>query len=252
MRILVCNDDGIASAGLDLLGRAALALEAEVWIVAPERKWTAASHQLSFDRDLSLTRTGERGYACSGAPADCVVAAMTILFSGGAKPELVLAGINDKCNVAEDVAYSGTIAIAREATFWGVPAISLSRVERAAASDGAADLDALSRLLRVLWNRRGDWAAEGHWLSINLPPSLPAPLVQARTGRDKIAAAADILDATPERIRYRIRRGRAGSITPGDENACLAAGKISVVRYCWFTEARLPEAVVGAWSSALE
>ena len=250
MRILVCNDDGIASAGLGLLARAALALEAEVWIVAPERKWTAASHQLSFDRDLSLTRTGERSYACSGAPADCVVAAMTILFAGGAKPELVLAGINDKFNVAEDVAYSGTIAIAREATFWGVPAISLSRGERA--SDAAADLDALSRLLRVLWNRRGDWAADGHWLSINLPPSLPAPLVQARTGRDKIAAAADILDATHERIRYRIRRGRPGTITPDDENACLAAGKISVVRYCWFTEARLPEAVVGAWSSALE
>jgi 5'-nucleotidase len=252
MRILVCNDDGISSPGLDLLARAALALEAEVWIVAPERKWTAASHQLSFDRDLSLTRTGERSYACLGAPADCVVAAMTILFAGGAKPELVLAGINDKYNVAEDVAYSGTIAIAREATFWGVPAIGLSRGERATASDKAADLEALSRLLRVLWNRRGDWAADGHWLNINLPPSLPAPLVQARTGRDKIAAAADILDTTPERIRYRIRRGRPGTITPGDENACLAAGKISVVRYCWFAEARLPEAVVGAWSSALE
>jgi 5'/3'-nucleotidase len=252
MRILVCNDDGISSPGLDLLARAALALEAEVWIVAPDRKWTAASHQLSFDRDLSLTRTGDRSYACSGAPADCVVAAMTILFSDGAKPELVLAGINDKCNVAEDLAYSGTVAIAREATFWAVPAISLSRAESASATEGAADLDALSGLLRVLWNRRGDWAADGHWLSLNLPPSLPAPLVQARTGRDKIAAAADILDATPEGIRYRIRRGRPGTVTLGDENACLAGGKISVVRYCWFTEARLPEPVVGAWSSALE
>lgn len=252
MRVLVSNDDGMSSAGLRLLARAALALKAEVWIVAPERKWTAASHQLSFDRDLSLTRTGERSYACSGAPADCVVAAMTILFSGGTKPGLVLAGINDKCNVAEDLAYSGTIAIAREATFWGVPAISLSRAESASATEGAADLDALSRLLRVLWNRRGDWATGGHWLSVNLPPSLPAPLVQARTGRDKIAAAADVLDATDERIRYRIRRGRPGTITPGDENGCLAAGRISVVRYCWFTEARLPEAVVGAWSSALE
>jgi 5'-nucleotidase len=252
MRILVCNDDGIAWPGLGLLARAARALEAEVWIVAPERKWTAASHQLSFDRDLTLTRTGERSYACSGAPADCVVAAMTILFAGGTKPELVLAGINDKCNVAEDVAYSGTIAIAREATFWGVPAISLSRAESASVTEGAADLDALSRLLRVLWNRRGDWTAEGHWLSVNLPPSLPAPLVQARTGRDKIAAAADVLDATLERIRYRIRRGRPGTITSGDENACLAAGKISVVRYCWFAEARLPDVVVAAWSSALE
>jgi 5'-nucleotidase len=49
-----------------------------------------------------------------------------------------------------------------------------------------------------------------------------------------------------------MRRGRPGTIIPGDENACLAAGKISAVRYCWFAEARLPEAVVAAWSSALE
>jgi 5'-nucleotidase len=248
MPILVCNDDGISAPGLGILAQAALALDAEVWIVAPERKWTAASHQLSFDRDLTLTRTGERSYACSGAPADCVVAAMTILFAGGSKPQLVLAGINDKCNVGEDVAYSGTIAIAREATFWGIPAISLSRGEIAPGGGGAAsDLAALSRLLRVLWNRRGDWADDGHWLGINLPPSLPAPLVQAHIGRDKIAAAADILEASHDRIRYRIRRGRPGTVSPGDENACLAERKIAVVRYCWHTTARLPDAVVEAW-----
>ena len=78
MRILVCNDDGITAPGLGLLAQAALALGAEVWIVAPERKWTAASHQLSFDRDLTLTRTGERSYACSGAPADCVALVVAV------------------------------------------------------------------------------------------------------------------------------------------------------------------------------
>ena len=104
MRILVCNDDGFESPGVHLLAKAAHALAADVWVVAPDRKWTAASHQLSFDRDLTLTRTGEHAYACSGAPADCVVAAMTILFADGGKPDLVLAGVNDKRNVAEDIA----------------------------------------------------------------------------------------------------------------------------------------------------
>jgi 5'-nucleotidase len=249
MRILVSNDDGVRSPGVRLLAQAALAIGSDVWMVAPERKWTAAGHQLSFDRDLTLTRMDDRIYACSGAPADCVVAAMTVLFDGGSRPDLVLAGINDKRNVAEDSAYSGTTAIAREATFWGVPAISLSR-ERCE-SDGSADLEALRRFLRLLWNGRADWAAEGHWLSINLPAALPAPLTQARTGRDKIGAAADILETSPARTRYRLRRGRPGTITPGDENACLAGGQISVVRYCWFAEAELPDAVIGAWRSAL-
>jgi 5'-nucleotidase len=248
MRVLVCNDDGISAPGLRLLAQAALALDAEVWIVAPDHKWTAASHQLSFDRDLTLTRTGERSYACSGAPADCVVAAMTIVFAGGPPPDLVLAGINDKRNVAEDVAYSGTIAIAREATFWGVPAISLSRE---AAVDSAGDLDALGRLLRVLSDGRAEWAPGGHWLSVNLPSSLPAPLVQARPGRDKIAGATDVIEASDARIRYRTRRGRPGTSNPGDENACIAAGTISLVRYGWSGEESLQEAVVETWRLAI-
>ena len=114
MRILVCNDDGIGAPGIGVLADAAVVIGTDVWIVAPERKWTAASHQLSFDHDLILTRIRERTFSCSGAPADCVVAAMTILFAHGPKPDLVLAGVNDKRNVAEDLAYSGTMAIARE------------------------------------------------------------------------------------------------------------------------------------------
>lgn len=245
MRILVSNDDGIDAAGIGLLARAAQALTSDVWVVAPERKWTAASHQLSFDRDLTLTRSGERAFACSGAPADCVVAAMTVLFVDAPKPDLVLAGVNDKANVGEDVAYSGTMAIAREAAFWNVPAIGLSRAGDAIARPG--DVDAVARLLGTLWQRRADWAAAGHWLAVNLPASLPAPLAQARIGRDKIGGAADIVAASDERIAYRLRRGRPGTIAPGDENDRLAAGMVSIVRLCWFSEARLPDETIEAW-----
>jgi 5'-nucleotidase len=249
MRILVCNDDGIDAPGLHLLAKAAEAIAPDVWVVAPERKWTAASHQLSFDRDLTLTRTGERAYACSGAPADCVVAAMTVLSAEGPKPELVLAGINDQRNVAEDIAYSGTLAIAREASFWHVPAIAASRAMPVI--DAASDLVALRRLLRVLWKARADWAADGHWLSVNLPGALPAPIVQASIGRDKIGGASEVLSNTPERIVYRLRRGRPGRSAPGDENTQIDAGRITLLRQRWDTAAPLPDAVVAAWNNAV-
>jgi 5'-nucleotidase len=250
MRVLIGNDDGIDAPGIALLARAARTLAADVWIVAPERKWTAASHQLTFDRDLTLTRVAERAYACSGAPADCVVAAMTLLFADGPRPDLALAGVNDQPNVAEDIAYSGTMAVAREATFWGVPAVSLARARDAIPRDG--DADVLGRLLATLWRGRADWALAGHWLGVNLPASLPAPLAQPRTGRDKIAGACDVLDASDERIRYRLRRGRPGTIGAGDENACLAAGSIGVQRFCWRSEVPLPRAVVAGWRAATE
>jgi 5'-nucleotidase len=249
VRILIGNDDGIAAPGLAELASAAATLDAESWIVAPERKWTAASHQLSFDQDLLLSRVGERAYACSGSPADCVVAAMTVLFADAPKPDLVLAGINDGRNVAEDIAYSGTMAIGRESAFWGVPAISISRVKDALRASG--DDAAVRALLRTLWGGRGEWAGDGHWLGVNLPAALPATVVQATIGRDKIASASDVIERGTGRIRYRLRRGRAHTSAAGDENDAIGAGNIVVVRHGWAETAALSEELVACWNRAL-
>jgi len=250
VRILAANDDGIAAPGLtELTSAAAAALGAEIWVVAPERKWTAASHQLSFDQDLTLSRAGERAYACSGSPADCVVAAMTVLFAGEPKPDLVLAGINDGRNVGEDIAYSGTMAIGREAAFWGVPAISISRVKGAVR--GTGDDAALRALLRVLADTRDEWASGSHWLGVNLPAVLPAPIAQAVIGRDKIATASDVVARTPDRIRYRLRRGRAHASSAGDENAAIDAGNIVIVRHGWTKTDALSEDFIASCNRAL-
>jgi 5'-nucleotidase len=249
MRVLIANDDGLASPGIALMEQAAAALGGEAWIVAPERKWTAASHQLSFDRDLTLTRRRERVYECSGAPADCVVGAMTVLWRDGARPDLVLAGVNDKRNVAEDVAYSGTMAIAREGTLWGVPSIALSCSARW--TDRPEEIAAMRRLLFVLWSSHKDWAQDGHWLALTLPAALPARLVPARVGRDKIGGAADVIERDDQRITWRIRRGRPGTCTPGDENAIIAAGDIALVRHGWIADAPPGTRLVERWNEAL-
>ena len=247
MRILVCNDDGIMAPGLTLLAEAARAMSDDVWVVAPERKWTAAGHQLSFDRDLTLSRTAERVYACSGAPADCVVAAMTVLFEGQPRPDLVLSGVNDKRNVGEDLAYSGTMAIAREAVFWGAVAIAVSGDARMSGADPAPRL---ARLLAAAWATRADWGGDGCWLGINLPATLPAPVEAARVGRDKIASASDVIERSHDRIVYRLRRGRPGTSSPGDENALLEAGSVAVVHHRWHCESALPDRVLAALAKA--
>ncbi len=250
MRVLLCNDDGIDAPGLRVLADAASSLEGELWIVAPERKWTAASHRISFDSDLVLDRRGQRAFACSGTPVDGVVAAMTLVDGDGLKPDLVLAGINDKRNVGEDVAYSGTLAIAREATFWGVPAISLSR--DGACDGSAAESRVIGRLLRLLWDRRTEWVTGSAWLGVNLPARLPAPIRQARLARDKIASATDVVACENGRIVFRLRRGRPGHASAGDENSVIASGEIVVVRYAWDTLAPLAAATLDHWNSVLE
>jgi 5'-nucleotidase len=106
-----------------------------------------------------------------------------------------------------------------------------------------------------LWDTRGEWAGDGHWLGVNLPAALPAALpatiVQATIGRDKIASASDVVERTPDRIRYRLRRGRVHASAAGDENTALDAGNIVVVRHGWAETASLPKGLVASWNRAL-
>ncbi|RCS23861.1 5'/3'-nucleotidase SurE [Phyllobacterium salinisoli] len=239
MRILVCNDDGIDAPGLKLLEEVARQLANDVWVVAPDGKRTAASASITIGRPLTMQYLGDNRYSCSGTPADCVVTAMTWLFKGEAKPDLVLAGINDGRNAAEDIIYSGTLGIAREATFWGVPAIGFSRVKNPHTT--AEDADFLARFIRNLWKAREAWFLDGHWLSVNLPASLPAPVYQPRIGRDKIGTIAEIVSQQAGQTVLVVPRGRTHASTPGDENDLINQGNICINRLNWFGETPLKE-----------
>ena len=126
MRILVTNDDGIHAEGLAVLERIAAQLSDEVWVVAPETDQSGVAHSLSLNNPLRLRQAGERRYAVTGTPTDCVIMAVRSLMAD-MRPDLVLSGVNRGQNVAEDVTYSGTIAAAMEGTLLGIPSIGLSQ-----------------------------------------------------------------------------------------------------------------------------
>ena len=242
MKILICNDDGIDAPGLARLASAARLVSDDVWVVAPETKHTAAGASLTMAKPITMRRVRERWYSCSGKPVDCVVAAMAWLFADEPKPDLVLSGINDGRNVAEDLAYSGTLGIAREATFWGVPAIGFSRVKNPDYS--AADDQWLGALIGSLSRSRHEWALEGHWLSINLPSSLPAEIRQPSIGRDKIARTAQIVEREGGRTVIVVPRGREHATTAGDENSFIDAGMVTISRPTWLGETRLDDSFI--------
>lgn len=127
MRILISNDDGINAHGLKVLEKIARTLSDDVWIVAPELDQSGASHSLTLRNPIRIREVSERKYAVSGTPTDCVLVAAYYLMKNN-PPELVLSGVNQGGNIAEDVTYSGTIAAAIEATLLGIPAISMSLV----------------------------------------------------------------------------------------------------------------------------
>lgn len=125
MRILITNDDGIDAPGLVALKDIALSLTDEVWTVAPEVNHSGAGHSLSLRDPLRMRQIDDRTYAVSGTPTDCVIMAVRRVMYDQ-RPDLILSGVNQGQNVAEDVTYSGTIAAAFEGTLVGIRSIALS------------------------------------------------------------------------------------------------------------------------------
>ncbi|SDW70647.1 5'/3'-nucleotidase SurE [Roseicitreum antarcticum] len=129
MRILVTNDDGINAPGLKVLEAIAHEIagpKGEVWVVAPAFEQSGVGHCISYTHPMMIAKLDTRRYAAEGSPADCVLAGLYDVLQG-ARPDLVLSGVNRGNNAAENVLYSGTIGGAMEAALQGLPAIALSQ-----------------------------------------------------------------------------------------------------------------------------
>jgi 5'-nucleotidase len=126
MRVLVTNDDGIHSEGLEVCAEIGRALTDDVWVVAPEFDQSGVSHSLSLNDPLRLRQVGERRFAVKGTPTDCVIMGARHLIKDR-PPDLVLSGVNRGRNAGEDVIYSGTVAGALEGTILGVASVALSQ-----------------------------------------------------------------------------------------------------------------------------
>jgi 5'-nucleotidase len=166
MRILLVNDDGIHSPGITAL-QDACAGSHEVWICAPDREKSGASHAISFTEAVRTRPAGEKSLAVSGTPADCVLAAFHFFMP--VFPDLVVSGINIGANVGADIVYSGTTGAARQAVFLGVPgvAVSLNTFSPPYYLETAARFIAdNAERFKNLWIESGDRA---HFLNINVP-----------------------------------------------------------------------------------
>ncbi len=151
MRILCSNDDGVHATGLAVLERIAKTLSDDVWVVAPESEQSGAARALSLSQPIRIRQYDERHFAVSGTPTDAVMMGVTKLM-GDKPPDLVLSGVNNGQNLAEDVTFSGTIAAALQGMTLGYPsiALSLARFSRDKARWSTPEYHAPSIIKRLL------------------------------------------------------------------------------------------------------
>ena len=121
--ILLSNDDGVKAPGLEVL-REGLKDLGDIFVVAPLKEMSGASHSITLKRNIEIKELGKNIYAVEGTPADCTLIALFGLLPK--KPDVIVSGINKGYNLGEDVFYSGTVAAAREGVIYGTPAIAVS------------------------------------------------------------------------------------------------------------------------------
>jgi len=122
-RILVTNDDGYFSPGIEALADALQSL-GDVIVVAPHTEASAVGHALTLRRPLRVEKIRQDVFSVDGTPTDCVNIAIDEIMPE--PPVLVVSGINKGLNVGDDVTYSGTVAGAFEAALLGYPGIAVS------------------------------------------------------------------------------------------------------------------------------
>lgn len=172
MKILVTNDDGILSPGLQVLAEACRAV-GDVTVVAPDREQSAQSHALTLTRPLRPVRRPDGSWQVDGTPTDCVLLAVEAPLVSD-RPDFVFSGINHGPNMGEDVLYSGTVSAAMEATVIGIPGVAFSFASRRDdLLPGYADL--VATLVRKIVSRPD--VAASTLLNINLP-GIPADEVK--------------------------------------------------------------------------
>jgi 5'-nucleotidase len=130
MRVLITNDDGIQATGLNALRRELISIEGlEVHVIAPDSNRSATARSITTRSPLWVEEVAfdddTRGFATDGTPVDCVRFAELGLI--GARPELIVSGINHGSNLGDDITYSGTVAAALEGIVLGIPAIAISQ-----------------------------------------------------------------------------------------------------------------------------
>ncbi len=222
-RILVTNDDGVFSEGIERLA-SALAAVGDVFTVAPDQERSAAGHSLTLHHPLRAKQVGPQRWSVDGTPTDCVNWGVLHLLRD-LRPALLFSGINIGLNLGDDVTYSGTVSAAFEGTLIGIPSVAISQeIETGFTFDAAADFSA-----RLAGHLLEQPLPPGTLINVNVPAGPPRGVRVVRQGRRRYGEA--VIEKTDPRGRPYYWIGATppkGELEQGTDLAAVAEKYISM------------------------
>lgn len=249
--ILITNDDGITSPGIEALVNAVRDL-GKVIVVAPDSPQSGMGHAITIGVPLRLDRIeqfeGIESWQCSGTPADCVKLARDRILH--AKPDICLSGINHGANHSINVIYSGTMSAAMEAAIEGVPSIGFSLMD----FKFDADFTVAKTVVHELTSRMLARKMPDHLLlNVNIPITKMVDFKGMKICRQAYAKWEEEFDhrVDPRGKDYYWMVGRFVNLdkNPGTDVEALKAGYASIVPIkIDFTDNKMREWLMEEWS----
>lgn len=235
IHVLVANDDGIDSPGLEAI---ATVLAADpgyrVTVVAPAHQQSVSGHALITRTEVKvvgdLKVANCTAWSVDATPATVARIALTALLVED-PPKLVVSGINRGENDGLGAWTSGTVAVAREGAYAGIPSLAVSL--QLDWSDPQPDFDAAARWAKPVVDAvRDGGLPRGVYLNVNVPVDTSAVRGYriARMGLDLSEEARYVLArADSDGTRWYTSQWKPPKETnPGGDSNALAGGWVTI------------------------
>lgn len=226
--ILVTNDDGLDSPGLQVLAEKLRGV-GTVHVVAPCGERSGSSMAVGLRAELRLEprpkADGTMEYCVDTTPASAVMLAIDALSPEGGF-DLVVSGINAGANVGTVSHMSGTIGAAMMGAFYGIPAVAASFGAR------SADYDYAARFVAGFVTKlRQQPPIPGVVFSINIPMATEAEtkgVVVAKMGGMHLRIGYEEQQGAADGRRFRPRIGLATEGPSGSDTEAFLHGMITI------------------------
>jgi 5'-nucleotidase len=235
IHVLVANDDGIDSPGLVAIAAVLVADPGyRVTVIAPKTQQSVSGHALITRREVEVTEhqpiAGATAWVVDATPATVARVALTALLVDD-PPDLVVSGINRGENDGLSAWTSGTVAVAREGAYAGIPAIAVSL--QLNWSDPQPDYDSAARWAKPIIDAvRNEGLPSGVYLNVNVPvnPDAIRGYRVARMGLKEPGEARYVLARTDSNgTRWYVSRWKPPYETePGTDTHALGLGWVTI------------------------
>jgi 5'-nucleotidase len=226
--ILLTNDDGIESAGIQVLAEE-LAAVGQVHVVAPCGQRSGSSMSVALRDEYQLRSVQQEGqplqHCVDTTPAGAVMLAITTLSPEGGF-DLVVSGINSGANVGAVAHMSGTVGAAMMGAFYGLPAVAASLGGRGENYDYPAQF--VAAFVKELKQRP---ALPGIVLSINIPKATEEEttgVAVAKMGESYLDIAFQELEGEQDERRFRPKITLETNISKETDTAAYMDAMITV------------------------